>query len=269
MDIEAYISSGILEAHALGATSVEEAAILSCVAKNNPRVQEALTEAMKTLEGFSSLHTAPAPDLKSVIWNRIQAEQKNKPAATKTPISIPLPLSPNTVSAPRIFVWKALAAAAVLLLCVSTLGYFKSRKEAQQANTLLAQAGSTLSAQEKELAEFHAKTAVLMQQGIDVIVLNGVESHPDNKAMVFWNKKDRKVYLDALHLPQAPAGKQYQLWAMVGGKPVNAGMYEGDVRQPLSTVGVAQAFAITLEKTGGVPSPTMTNLMVMGTVVKG
>ncbi len=59
---------------------------------------------------------------------------------------------------------------------------------------------------------------------------------------------------------------QYQLWAIEDGKPVSAGMYseDKDSQVALASIPKAQAFAITLEKEGGSPVPTMENMFVMG-----
>jgi len=74
-------------------------------------------------------------------------------------------------------------------------------------------------------------------------------------------------HLLANKLPQAPSGKQYQLWALVDGKPVDAGMI-GDCNGlcRLKNIPRAQAFAITLEREGGSPTPTMDQMYVLGKV---
>ncbi len=68
----------------------------------------------------------------------------------------------------------------------------------------------------------------------------------------------------------APAGKQYQLWAIVDGKPVDGGMITSkDGKnyniQKMKTFGRAEAFAITLETAGGNPQPKGT-MYVMGKI---
>ena len=73
-------------------------------------------------------------------------------------------------------------------------------------------------------------------------------------------KNTGEVYVDPTNMPTAPAGKQYQLWAFVDGKPVDAGMITSkDGKkykiQKMKTFGKAQAFAITLETEGGNPQP--------------
>ena len=70
-------------------------------------------------------------------------------------------------------------------------------------------------------------------------------------------------------LPKPRADKQYQLWAIVDGKPVDAGVFDvdgGAAFVKLKNIPNAQAFAITLENKGGSASPHMDALYVMGKV---
>jgi len=101
------------------------------------------------------------------------------------------------------------------------------------------------------------------------IPLLGVEKHPDMKATVYFENASNLVYLTLENLPVTPKDQQYQLWAIVDGKPVSLGVYDQDSTlsvQKMTAVSSAQAFAITLEKRGGVASPTMENMYVMGKV---
>ncbi len=64
----------------------------------------------------------------------------------------------------------------------------------------------------------------------------------------------KKVYIEVDKLPTAPQGMQYQLWAIVDGKPVSEGMLgPGGGLHRMIDVDNAQAFAVTLEKQGGKP----------------
>ena len=82
-------------------------------------------------------------------------------------------------------------------------------------------------------------------------------------------KNTGEVYIDPSNLPEAPSGKQYQLWAIVDGKPVDGGLIistkKGDKYQiqKMKTFGKAEAFAVTLETTGGNPTPKG-DMYVMG-----
>ena len=54
------------------------------------------------------------------------------------------------------------------------------------------------------------------------VVLNGTPKSPEALAKIFWMKNTGQVYIDPSNLPAVPEGKQYQLWAIVDGKPVDA-----------------------------------------------
>ena len=104
---------------------------------------------------------------------------------------------------------------------------------------------------------------------VKTVPLLGVEKHPDMKAMVYMEEKSKQVYLTLENMPVAPENQQYQLWAIVDGKPVSLGVYDQQAKeemQKMAVINAAQAFAITLEKRGGSPTPTMENMYVMGKI---
>ena len=85
-------------------------------------------------------------------------------------------------------------------------------------------------------------------------------------ATVFWDSRNKDVYVMAKELPKPNAGKQFQLWAIVDGKPVDAGMISPSCAGvcKMKNIPRAQAFAITLENTGGSPTPHLEQLFVIG-----
>jgi anti-sigma-K factor RskA len=104
-----------------------------------------------------------------------------------------------------------------------------------------------------------------------IVKMTGVATSPDPSsiATVYWNMDSKTVYLFVNQLPKPVVDKQYQLWAIVDGKPVDAGVFdleEGVSFVKLKTIPKAEAFAITLEKKGGSLSPTMSAMYVMGKV---
>ena len=54
----------------------------------------------------------------------------------------------------------------------------------------------------------------------------GLEKSPESAVVALWNQQTNQVYLDVQNLPAAPAGKQYQLWGIVDGTPVDMGMLD-------------------------------------------
>ena len=69
------------------------------------------------------------------------------------------------------------------------------------------------------------------------------------------NAGTENVTLLINNLPQPPSEKQYQLWALLDGQPIDLGVFDYDVREKrllvrMKNVQNAQAFAITLERRG-------------------
>lgn len=275
MNSKEYISSGIIELYILGLASVEEAGILECVMKNNAEVRAAFEETQKIMEDLATAEAiAPPVELKAKIWDKINQENKLDMSVssdwkqTKDLKSDEIQIENPTVTVVKKTNWKHFAVAASVLFLMSTVGnlfWFASQNNKRDELAKLEFENET---QSLALQKIQQKWNLVSSTKMQTIALNGVEKHADLKAMVFWNKESKEVYLTAENLPVAPQGMQYQLWAIVDGKPVSVGMYtyEIDSELPLSRITNAQAFAITLEKVGGVESPTMENMYVLGNV---
>ncbi|WP_250254095.1 anti-sigma factor [Chryseobacterium sp. Marseille-Q3244] len=273
MNTKEYISSGIIESYILGHASPEEAGILECVMKNNAEVKAAYEEAQKTLEDLATAQAVTPPsDLKSKIWNTIQQKQSAEEETFSIPVNTPVSKDQEEIKiegeAKKNINWKAYAVAASVLFLVSIAGnlfWMNSQSATKQEMTKLA---AEKQSQDAAMKKMDQKLNMFSNPDMQMVMLKGVEKHQDAKAMVFWDKKTKEVYLNAENLPKAPIGMQYQLWAIEDGKPVNAGMYaeNKDSQIALATISKAQAFAITLEKEGGSSVPTMENMYVMGGV---
>jgi anti-sigma-K factor RskA len=105
-----------------------------------------------------------------------------------------------------------------------------------------------------------------------IVKMSAVATSPAHTSMatVYWNTESKDVYLLVNKLPKPVSDKQYQLWAIVDGKPVDAGTFEmpeGVSFVKLKTIPKADAFAITLEKKGGSATPDMEAMYVMGKVI--
>ena len=112
------------------------------------------------------------------------------------------------------------------------------------------------------LETYESTLAMLRNPDMAVIKMPGtnVPTSPDSNsvATVYWNTKSKDVYLMVNNLPQPPSDKQYQLWAIVDGQPIDAGVFDlqsvaGLLR--MKNMPRAQIFAVTLEKRGGSPTP--------------
>ncbi|SHK57267.1 anti-sigma factor [Epilithonimonas mollis] len=269
MNTKEYISSGIIESYILGLASPEEAGILECIMKNNAEVKAAFEEAQKTLEDLATAQAlSPPTELKSKIWHKIQQQQKTE----SHPDTLPTDLAPvknlSRHQNKKSYSWKIITAAASILLLISLASNvfwinIQSRNELQ-----IAELQTQKQSQNLAIQQITQKLKLFSNPNIHQVALKGVEKHPDSEAVVLWDTETKAVYLSAENLPKAPEGMQYQLWAIVDGKPVSAGMYsiDKDSRIALANIPRAQAFAITLEKEGGSKIPTMENMFVIGSI---
>jgi anti-sigma-K factor RskA len=269
LNTKEYISSGIIESYILGLASPEEAGILECVMKNNAEVKTAFEEAQKTLEDLATKQAVTPPaDLKSKIWNKIQQEQITEEVKPAVSTDIPAVRPQQEIKPEGKSSWKTYAVAASVLFLISAAGNLFWMNDQSKTKEEIAKIQTEKKTQDLAMQKMNQKMEMLSNPDMQMVRLKGVEKHTDSKAMVFWDKKTKEVYLNAESLPKAPEGMQYQLWAIADGKPVSAGMYteEKDSKTALASIPNAQAFAITLEKQGGSAVPTMENMYVMGEI---
>ena len=105
--------------------------------------------------------------------------------------------------------------------------------------------------------------AILRDPATQVVALAGLPPARTARARMMWHEKAGGVFV-ATGLPAAPAGKAYQLWAIAGtNAPVSAGVFNVDASgaghlsvRPLPGVATVNAFAVTLEPAGGLPTPS-------------
>jgi anti-sigma-K factor RskA len=104
------------------------------------------------------------------------------------------------------------------------------------------------------------------------VVMKGTANAPGALASVYWNENTREVYLSIQDMKALAQENQYQLWAIIDGKPVDAGVFDPNFDGLLKMKAIqsgAATFAVTVEPRGGQSSPTLETMQVVGNVVKG
>ncbi len=270
MNVQEYISSGIVESYVLGLSSPEERTEFERMCAAYSEVQAARHAFEMQLENtLQQQKQEPPRELKSRIFSRIGME-KDEPA-THLPLRKP-------ALVPRIGFAKYVAAASLILLAGSVLlnlyllnQYKKSIAQYKDLLATQSQVASANQALQTKLANYENALNLMKNPLMEIIKLPGVPTSPAplSLATVYWNTETKDVYLLVNQLPKNVSDKQYQLWAIVDGKPVDAGTFdteEGVSFVKLKTIPKAEAFAITLEKRGGSVTPTMSAMFVMGNV---
>jgi anti-sigma-K factor RskA len=270
VNLQDYILSGIVESYVLGLASAEDSAEFERMCDAHSEVRAARNAFELQLEaGLQKQKLEPPRDLKPRIFSEI-GMQKND-LSTKAPLRKPT-LVPRTGFA------KYVAAASMILLAGSVLlnlylinQYKKSiaqNKELMETQTRVAAGNQSL---QTELKTFEEALNLMKNPLMAIVKLPGLPTSPapSSMATVYWNTESKDVYLLVNQLPRPVSDKQYQLWAIVDGKPVDAGIFDmdgGPSFVKLKTIQKAEAFAITLEKKGGSLTPDMDAMYVMGRV---
>ncbi|MGN6194049.1 MAG: anti-sigma factor [Ginsengibacter sp.] len=260
MNKQEFISSGLLELYAMGISSPEENKIVEEHLQQFPELKEELNEIEMSLENYAQANAVqPAAHVKEKLFNQLFSKEDSAENKEAPVVSI-------NKKYRRPFFYKFIAAAVFILLIGSIILNYSYYEKYHQLNDELASAQQKLDEQEKSNQAMSQDLNVMTNKNALPVVLNGTQNAPDAVAKIFWMKNTGEVYIDPRNLPNVPEGKQYQLWAIVDGKPVDAGLIEttkGTYHiQKMKSFGNVQAFAITLEKAGGSPTPTMDEMIV-------
>jgi len=269
-DIKEYIESGILELYVLGDLSADEKLQVEMMASKHPAIKAELGEIELSLELFAQKTAVePAEHLRTRVLNSILTNlgddntfpDKIKKEERKDNV-IALPRSGN-------FYKYAFAACLALLLAstVVIINLYDSLQSSNQQITSLTldkqKFANTVSLKDGELE-------VLQDASFKFLKLQGTPKSPASQITVAWSPAKKKVWIDmkSLKVPQNDKAHQYQLWALVDGKPVDLGVFDSDVdtsdMKEMKSTAAAQAFAVTLEPRGGSVSPTMDEMVVIG-----
>jgi anti-sigma-K factor RskA len=229
------ISSGLLEAYVLGTASLQEIKLVEDLRASDTAINEELISIEKNMEAYAFAHAVqPNNNIREKVFSTIN----NVPAAS-TPAKV--------VS---IFSARNVAAAAIALLVGSSIFNVSYYTKVNKQTDEIAALKKEVDGDEFEDKVVRSKYCLPMKMSPDL-------APKDADAKIYWLINTGEIFIDPSNLPATPAGMQYQLWAIVDGKAVDAGLVvskDGKTlkMQQMKTFGKAQAFAVTLEKAGGV-----------------
>lgn len=269
MNIKEYISSGIVEAFVLGLASETEVAEVVQLRSKYPELDDAILAFEQALEKQHRAQAImPNPRVKDRLFAALEesfvaplvAQEETSPPEIVEEISTPV-VSIKSRS------WVNYAAAAAIILFLAnalvSIMLYRNYQSLKKDYATLQQENS----QEKlRFNSLYADVFKMQDSKMKKIPMPGVKGKEGNLATVYYDSETGEVYLFKNKLPTAEKGKQYQLWAIVDGKPVDAGVLDPTCEAfcKLKDIQNPQAFAITLEKEGGSPVPTMEAMFVMG-----
>ncbi|GAB3847582.1 hypothetical protein GCM10028822_09200 [Hymenobacter terrigena] len=300
-NIQDYIESGILEQYALGELSAAEQAAVEAQAASHPEIRAELEQVQAALGFYAEAHaiTPPAAMRERVLNNVLAqiagpaansslradvdtvAQTTSRPVASApqpsaAPEAVVRPISSAPVEVPASRSGWAIAASVALLLSLGgNMLLYSNWKSASSELVALqneqARFATTSQVVEKKLGALQQENQVLRNDEFRAVALAGTKTAPTAHARVLFNPATHKVYVDVRSLPPLPADKQYQLWALDKGKPIDAGVLTvatatGEGLQHMKDIASAQTFAMTVEPAGGSAGPTLSTMTVVGNI---
>ena len=271
-EIRAYIESGILELYAAGDLTSSERLEVEAMLSKHPALKVELAEIERGLEQYAKSYSIePSPVLRekvlgSLLNDTSRIERSAEAGDTNTPVR-------------QISFFKYAFAASVALLilsCAALIVLYSDLQDSRRQLLVLQDSNQQFSNRvnymNEQLSDKELALGVLRNPEYKLIKLAGTKQAPEASMMVAFHPDKKEVMIDmaAMKMPANDTEHQYQLWAMVNGKPVDLGVFDmqtdDDGMKRMKAIDNPQAFAVTLEPRGGSESPTMEQMMVMGSI---
>lgn len=267
--VKAYIESGILELYVLGDVTPEERLQVEDMIQKYPVIKTELEEMEKALEQYALTNAVePSESQRSKILGSLLtnfaddstfSSKKDKEATV------------ITMQAKPTNFYKYAFAASVALLVTSLVALFSIYNQLQHSNQQLVVLNLQNQHISKTVSYMDGQLGVYRDTSYKLLRLKGTGNLPGGGVTVAWNPVKKKVMLDmaTLKMPENDKAHQYQLWALVNGKPVDLGVFDKlandttDMKE-MKSVALAGAFAVTREPRGGSVNPTMNEMMLIG-----
>lgn len=283
----AYIETGILEEYVAGVLTPEQQLEVEAMAARYPEVRQEIEAIEIALEKYAMAQAIqPSPGLKDKILRQLYKQEAPEVTKQTKADHATAPLNSNTVQLDtnhydsKIRTLRIALVACIALLVISVVALFSTRSQ-------LGEAKNEIIALNLDKQKFASEASYLKESNVDLqkisemsddpdwkkVKLAGTKMDPKAKMIVYWHVSGQHVMVDnsKMQLPANDQDHQYQLWALVNGKPVDLGVFDmkpdsNHVLLNMKEITGAQAFAVTLEKRGGSPAPTMDQMIVMGGV---
>jgi anti-sigma-K factor RskA len=250
VNIQEYISSGIIESYVLGLASPEERVEFEKMCALHPELIDARNSFELAIEKQAVQDSVlPPAGSKEKTWSAIQQ------SITKNPSKI-ISMEPRKSRYAGLRWFAAASVALFLLTGYFAYTFYNKNRELQARIDRNDSLITTMSRGDK----------IMHDPNVMVVNMVGLKGS-SSSANVYWDSTSTDVYMVVKNMPKLPSDKQYQLWALIGSKPVDLGLFDlpqSSVILKMKNIQKADAFAITIENRGNTGGPDLGQLQSMG-----
>jgi hypothetical protein len=256
-ELEAIISSGLLENFILGTASPEEEAYIIELKAKYPEIAGELLKLELTIEQVVQKQAVKVPtELAESILQKTIGEV---PLNSSTGNSIPK--TKNTTY------FQSLSLVLGLLSIITIAYALYVNKSSSGLKSELESTQISLAALDDDCTDIARTLVILTDPRTEKITLASTKEDLNTSAFVWYNEDLDQVILNGKNLPEINENLSFQLWAIINGVPSDMGVIEWNDESKIIKVnfkGKPQAFAITIEPLGGSENPTLDQLIVIG-----
>lgn len=262
MDVQEYITSGILELYVAGLLSEEENLEVHGHALEHAEIMSEIEEIEAAILALGKTVSPGLPHNFEIIREMIDIQKETKVVE----------LQRKDINWSWYMGW-----AASVLLALGLFWMYTQNQELKSEIQLVENEKQSLEQQitdaNTSLVDTQELLNTIRDKNIDVVPLGGQEISPTSYAKAYWNKTDQKVFIDARGLPEPPDGFVYQVWSLKLSPltPTSMGLLEDFASDENKVFALnnpsgneSEAFGITLEPAGGSESPTLEQLYTLG-----
>ena len=267
-DLKSYLENGILELYVLGDLSNEERLEVEQNALKYPEIKSEIIEIESALLNYAiSNAIEPSKSLRKKVLNAL----KNSESETR-------PLNVSSPKFGQFYKYAFAASLALLFIGIVLLINLNNKLTDSYSQIAILQTGnerfsSQVNFIDEELRDTrNALHFYQNQASYKLVTLKGSAKAPKASMLIAFNLEQEEVMIDlsSIKMPSNDVDHQYQLWAMVDGKPVDLGVFDSEVdstgMKKMKFIKNAQAFAVTLEIRGGSANPNMDQMMAIGSI---
>ncbi len=259
MELRAFLQSGLLESYALGQCSASERILVEKMLAEHEAARTELQNIEIVLEQFAQTQAVTPP-----VWMKGRIEDLVR-RESDTVRHLP----PNSGNGYRGRFWLN---GFLLMLAASLL----AAAAWWQTSTLKQELGVVRV--QLDNCEKEKSSSKNLQQQIahvndpdtraDTVKWLQPDVHPEATAIVYYNERTRKMFVDQYALPPLPPRQTYQLWVVVDGKddpiPLDLLSAADHLAATITFSGTPVGFAISVEPAGGSPNGKPTTMVMYG-----
>jgi len=262
VNIQEYISSGIVESYVLGLADESERAAFEQYCTQYPELVNARKSFEQELEKHALNNAVTPPEH---VKRRFLEAIEEIPSINQSKVIT----MENSATARKSGGLRFLAAASVILLigCAwLAYHYYSQVTDLENSNKTLS---ANLISKDSILNLITLEQKNSKKSEITVVDMEGTKIAPQSSANVFWDTASSSVYMVVKNMPRLPSDQQYQLWAIIDKTQKSLGVFDGkdgNFFLKMNNTQKADAFAITIEKKGGSPTPTLDKMQALGKI---